>query len=407
MKRVIMHLDMDSYFATCEQQANPKLRGCPVVVTGDPKGRSVISAASKEAKKLGIKSGMPVFEAKNISPSIVFINHDFHKYKYITENIIKIVEHYTPMVEIFSIDEVFLDLTKTHTRYGGVKNIASKIKTELKNEIGDFMTCSVGVAPNKMLAKVVSEINKPDGYYYLSARNVKTFLANLKVEEVCGIGPKTTVVINRWGAFTMGDVAKLNQVMLTDMFGVWGYDLHRMAKGIDSSPVVPYYFSDDAKSYGHQVTLEKNTVDVNEMKAILFRLCERVARRMRKDNAFGRVARLSVRYDNFKGFSKQTTLQFYTYDGQDIFTYVMFLFESQKLLRPVRLLGVSVSGIVVNNEQLPVLAKESKRRQLLKTIDKINDRYGNNAVLRGDAFWHAYYNKKEVSYHFIERGEFT
>ena len=318
MKRIIFHIDMNSYFATCEQQANPHLRGKPVAVGGDPRAfysggssRSsmMIVAASKEAKVLGVKSVMPSWEALRICPELIFVSGDHAKYKCITEEFLKIFESYSSLLEIFSIDEAFLDVTDVMDRFGGVKEIAKGIKKRLREEVGDWMTCSVGIAENKLLAKLASGLQKPDGLVMIDDKNKDEILNKIELTDFCGIGRRIETRLNNMGICTVKQLRKCCYQDLIKEFKSYGHKLYLMARGEDNSKVVPYWYLKDEKSMGHNFTLPKDIWKLEEIKAVILQLSERVGRRLRRGGFGGRCVSLVLRYSFHNAERKRFLVQ--------------------------------------------------------------------------------------------------
>ena len=372
---------MDSYFATCEAQSNPFLRGKPIAVSGHPQMRTIVAAASCEAKKYGVKTGMSLPEAKNLCPDLTFVLGDPEKYINLTKRSHAVFLSYTDQVEVFSIDEVFMDVTDIATRHGGAKKIGQEIKNRLKQDLGQWMSCSVGIAPNKLMAKVASELEKPDGLVEITDQNIPDVLSKLKLTDFCGIGSRTEARLKGMGIKTVCDLQKASPEILIREFGVYGEKLHQMAFGQDESSVKPIYETEDNKSYGHQFTLPQDTLDRMEIEHILLKLSEKVARRTRRDNLSGRTVRLSLRFSDFSHLSRQTTLNYATDNGYDIFKAARSILENIKLPKPVRLVGVSISQMQ-KAVQLPLLPNIKKEQELTKSLDTINDRYGEFTVQR-------------------------
>jgi DNA polymerase IV len=382
MEKKIFHIDMDSYFATCEQQANPFLRGKPIAISGHPDSRTVVSAASVEAKKLGIKSAMPIHEARRICPEILFIPGDFDKYVHITKKIINIFLSFTEQVEVTSIDEAFIDVTPIIRLHGGEINIAKKIKSELKKQVGDWMTCSIGIAPNKLIAKLSSGLDKPDGLTQVTQKNIIPLLATTELTALCGLGRQTKKHLNRMGIFTLTELRQYKLEDLVKEFGEMGLQLHNMSWGRGSDYVSSYYDETQEKSMGHQITLPKNTIDLEYLSSVLLKLSEKASRRMRKADLVGRVISVSIRYNNFEGNSRQKAVNFYTNDGYQIFNIARNILKTFLIEHPVRLIGVSVSQLTsFDQSQLP-FTDTQKKQAILEAMDIVNNKHGEFTVQR-------------------------
>jgi len=386
MDRTILHVDMNSYFASCEQQADPYLRGKPIVVSGKPNTRSVIASASKEAKKLGIKSAMSTWEAKKICPSLIFVPGQPEKYIAITKKLFEIFQNYTPYVEFFSVDEAFLDVTATKFLFEGEIEIAKKIKKSILQEIGEYLTCSVGISFNKLLAKLGSDLKKPDGLFIINKNNLCSVLLSIKLTDFCGIGEKIEKKLNYLGIFTVSDLAKTSLSVLKQEFGIYGEKLKNMANGIDPSPIVPTFSTPPPKSYSHSFTMPSDTYDINIVKKVLFRLSEKVGRRMRMDNFGGRIVYVYLRFADFTGFSRQKKLSYFLIDGKDIYKEALSIIPS-RINKSIRMICVGISDLLLQNFlPLPLFPKENNNRKITSALDLINDRFGDFTIGRASYF---------------------
>jgi DNA polymerase-4 len=371
---------MDAFFASVEQQVFPFLRGKPIGVCGDPDGRTVIAAASYEAKRRGVKTAMTLPEAKKLCPEIILVPGNPARYVDTSTRILAFYATLTDSVEVFSIDEAFLDVTRTAHLFGGPEEVARRIKAFLKQQFG--LTCSIGVAPNKLLAKLVGDMHKPDGLTVVRQSEVPALLENLPVEELCGIGPKTKEKLNRLGIRTCGELGRYQEKPLNGIFGIVGSHLKHMGQGIDEGPVLPYFHEPATKSMGHSFTLARDTKDMAEIQRHLLQLSEQVGRRLRKDGFSGRTVSLVLRYEDFSTFIKQHSLKNYIDDGLRICQVALKLFhELYKPPRLVRLLGVSVSGLVRELKQTGMF-EDSHASSLADGLDAINDKYGEFSVAR-------------------------
>lgn len=373
---------MDSYFATCEQQANPFLRGKPIAVSGHPDSRTVVSAASKEAKKLGVKSAMAIHEARRICPEIIFVPGDFEKYVHITRNIIRIFLSFTDQVEVTSIDEAFMDITPIANRYGGELKVAEKIKKDLKKQIGDWMTCSIGIAPNKLMAKLASGLRKPDGVVQVLQKDILSVLKTVKLTDLCGLGHQTEKHLNRIGIRSLEDLKKYPLIKLVNEFGQTGLQLHNMSWGRGSDHVSSYYEAYQEKSMGHQITLPENTTDLELLENTLLRLSEKTSRRMREAKLVGRVVSVSIRYSSFDGISRQKATGFYINDGYQIFEIARNILKKMSVKNPVRLIGVSVSGLTNSDQSQLPFTEIRKKQAILKAMDAVNNKHGEFTIKR-------------------------
>jgi len=382
MGRIIMHIDMNSYFATVEQQANPHLRGKPVGVGGPNDGRTVIAAASIEAKRRGVKSAMSIYEARKICPDIIFVQGDYHKYASVTDRIVRIFRRYSPIMEIFSIDEVFLDVTDTLRTYRNAVKSAYEIKRAIKREVGEWLTCSAGIAPNKLIAKLASNMKKPDGLVVVRKEDIPEVLSKIELDDLCGIGSRMKRNLLSLGIDTVDKLGAVPVERLVDKFGKWGYLLHHMGRGVDDSPVIPYYEIPEPKSMGHSYTLPRDTTDPDVVFSTLLRLSEQVGRRMRAERFLGRVVHAGIRTSGFSSMGRQRALQHYIDDGYEIYKTAREIIESFHYRGAVRLVGVSVSGLVQDYYQLSFLPEDRRREKLVAVLDQVNDKYGEFTVGR-------------------------
>jgi DNA polymerase-4 len=421
-ERIILHVDMDAFFASVEQKERRWLEGKPVIVGGDPqKRRGVVSAASYPARKYGVGAGMPLALAKTLCPHATFITlTDMEKYSYISSQLVKIFYHFTPVVQPFSIDEAFLDITGCQRLFGKPYQIAQKLKNEIKNKLG--LSCSVGIAPNKLLAKLASSLNKPDGLTIISKNRVKNTLYPLKVGKLGGIGEKTSKVLSKFGIRTLGDLASYPVQVLRNEFGKVGEHLHLIANGIDHSPVLTRPPLE--KSLGHEHTLPKDTNDPDEISSVLLSLSSMVARRLRQKRFQGRTVTLKLRYSDFVTLTRSETIPKPTDSEHKIYQVAKNLALNQygsrlgSALKPqgtevvaqnscldlgirkARLLGVSVSNLVRDNFSFQIsfpfpeyydkngsttfILNEVEgltiKREVYSVMDKIKDRFGEDSV---------------------------
>lgn len=382
MGRIIMHIDMNSYFASVEQQANPHLRGKPIGVGGPNDGRTVIAAASIEAKRRGVKSAMGIYEARKICPDIIFVQGDYHKYACVTDRIVRIFRRYSPVMEIFSIDEVFLDVTDTLKTYRSAVKSAYEIKRAIKKGVGEWLTCSVGIAPNKLMAKLASNMKKPDGLVVVRKKDIPKILNKIELDDLCGIGRRMKRNLLSLGIDTVAKLGAVPVEKLVDKFGKWGYLLHHMGRGEDESPIVPYYEIPEPKSMGHSYTLPRDTTDPDVILSTLLRLSEQVGRRMRAERFLGRVVHAVIRTSGFHSMGRQKSLQRYIDDGYEIYKVAGKIIESFHYRGAVRLVGVSVSGLVQDYYQLSFLPEDRRRERLVAVLDQVNDKYGEFTVGR-------------------------
>ncbi|ACM21514.1 DNA polymerase IV [Geotalea daltonii FRC-32] len=379
--RIIMHVDMNAFFASVEQQNDPRLRGKPVAVVGSSK-RTIVTTCSYEARAFGVKTGMALWEAKSCCPNLILVVGKNREYTRISSLIMKLMYDFTPLVETFSIDEAFLDISGSLSLFGTPENIASLLKARIGDQFG--LTCSIGIAPNKLLAKLASDMQKPDGLTVIKPAEVALTMDRTPIRDMCGIGKKTEKSLTMLGIRTCGDLGRFPVKLLRQKFGIVGEALHLMGLGVDDSPVVPQEESDLVKSVGHSMTLEKDLEKREDILRYLLQLAEMVGRRMRRYGVAGKTVCLSVRYaDFFTNFSRQLTLPEYTNLSAEIYRGAVTLLDSVELTQPVRLLGVKLSNLRHQDEQLPLFEGERKKAHLAKAMDEVNSRFGEFSVTYG------------------------
>jgi len=371
--RLILHIDMDAFFISAEQRDNPALMGKPAAVCGSL-SRSVVTSATYEARPYGIRAGMSTQEAKRRCPQLILVEGNHSKYTETAARIFSILKEYTPLVEVASIDEAYLDITQSLLLFQSPPLIAKSIKDQIRER--EQLTCSIGVAPNKLLAKLGSRLKKPDGLLVIRKEEVEEVLRDLPVSKLNGIGPKLGEALNSIGVFTCGQLGKFPVSVLAKRFGVIGERLHEMGLGLDDSPIVPFDEEEDAKSISHSVTLEEDTSDPNILRKVLLQLSEKVSRRMRRERFYGRRIAITVRYSDFFTFSKQKTLSKWVNSGNEIFKLAFEIFESIPHPKPIRLLGVGVSVLKKEWCQLDLFEERGKKDSLLKAMDRVNERFG-------------------------------
>jgi len=376
-----MHVDMNAFFASVEQAANPELRGKPIAVVGGH-GRTVITTSSYEARAKGVKTGMAIWEGKRTCPELIIVVGDNKKYTHTSTRINEIFRDYTPEVEAFSIDESWLDVTHSLSIFGTAENIAYQIKARIKHLFG--ITCSIGVAPNKLLAKLASDMQKPDGLTVITPENVPRTLEQMPIKELCGIGKKMQRHLNTMSIYTCGELGRCDENRLTRKFGIIGTRLKEMGQGIDNTPVVQFGKEDDVKSVGHSRTLERDIDDPAEIRRFLLQLSEMVGSRARRYNVSGKTIHLYVRYaDFFSSWGKQTTLKSYINLSDEIYRAALGILNIVELGQPVRLLGITLSNLKHQAEQLPLFEDERKKLFATQAMDSINDRFGRMSVTFG------------------------
>jgi DNA polymerase-4 len=371
--RIILHIDMDAFFISVEERDNPSLRGKPAAVCGSL-SRSVVTSANYEARPFGIRAGMPIQEAKRKCPHLILVEGNHSKYTETSARIFSILKEFTPLVEVASIDEAYLDITGSLLLFKTPLFISKLIKERILAR--ERLTCSIGVAPNKLLAKLGSRLKKPDGLTIIEKEKVQEILEDLPVSQLHGIGPKLADALKSINIFTCGQLGRYPVSFLIKKFGVIGERLHEMGLGLDESRVIPFDEEEDAKSISHSVTLEKDTSEAELLRKILLQLSEKVSRRMRKQGYYGNRVVLTVRYSDFYTFSKQKTLSRWVNSGHEIFRHSLELFESISHPKPIRLLGVGMSELKKEWCQQDLFEKKEKKDNMLKTMDRVNEKFG-------------------------------
>jgi len=376
--RIILHLDMNAFFASVEQQANPALRGKPIAVIG-ANGRTVITTASYEARKFGVKTGMAIWEAKRQCPRIILVVGDNRKYTYTSTRIFHMMLDYTPLVEVFSIDEAFLDVTHSLKIFGSPERIVYLLKARIKQRFG--LTCSVGVGPNKLLAKLASDMKKPDGLTIIRPDEVSRVIDPLPIKDLCGVGSRMERHLHLLGIRTIGDLGRFPVEILKRKFGITGQHLHDMGLGIDHSPVVPASDQDRVKSVGHSMTLRQDVSRRQDILKHLLHLSEMVGRRARRYGVSGKTINLYVRYaDFYSSFGKQQTLASPINQSDDIYKAAVDILDTVELQQPVRLLGVRLTNLNYKVGQLPLFPQERRKALMARAMDAVNNRYGDDTV---------------------------
>jgi len=378
---MIIHLDMDAFFASVELRERPELAGLPVVVGGSASGRGVVAAASYEARQFGVFSAMPMVKALRLCPDLVCLPVNMPLYVNVSQKIHEIFYRYTPAIEPLSLDEAFLDVTASEKLFGTAAQIAQKIKSDIKNECR--LIVSAGVAPNKFVAKIASDIDKPDGFVVVQPGEVQCFLDPLPIKRLWGVGKKTEQVLRREGIKTIFDVRNKNPDWLIQRFGKLGEHIFRLANGLDKREVI----SDaKAKSISSETTFESDIQDEEVLLALLSQLTEQVAARLRVKELKGKTVSIKIRFHDFKTITRSKTLSESTFHTAPIWQAVKHLFLEVLKVTPVplRLVGVSVSGFSSNDmRQGDLFEQDAKQDKLDMISDEINQRFGQSRIHRG------------------------
>jgi len=382
MAKVIVCVDMDAFFASVEQRDNPALRDKPIAVTGGGE-RTVITTSSYQARAYGVKTGMTTYEAKRLCPHIILVVGNNKKYAEVCKSLEQICLRFSPDLEIYSIDEVFLDITRSHHLFGGPENLAIGIKAAVRQELG--LTCTVGMGANILVAKLASDLAKPDGLRWIDEAAVQSVFETLPVKKLWGIGSHTEQKLREMGITTCGELGRAPLSRLVRRFGVIGEQLKAMGNGILNRPLETA--SPDPKSIGHSITLPEDIWKREEITSCLLRLSERVGRRARRHGYKGRRVTLTVRYTDFKTFTKQTTLPALINDTGEIYRAAVAILDTIRLRKSVRLLGISLSSLAKDEGGLPLFQEpdHDKKAALAKAVDTVNDKFGEHTVTFGAA----------------------
>lgn len=379
--QTILHVDLDAFFASVEQRDNPSLRGKPVVVGADPRGgRGVVSTCSYEARTFGIRSAMPIAKAYQLCPSAVFLSPNFKKYSEASKKVFKIFYDFTPHIQGISIDEAFLDMTTSVHLFGAPAQAARQLKKRIADEVG--LTASVGIAPVKFVAKIASDLCKPDGLLEVKEGEVNAFLAPLAIERLWGVGPKTAEVLHSRGIKTIGDLAALSAEELRKQFGEHGAHLFELSRGMDEREVIE---DEDVKSVSHEHTFETDTADPERIFSVMLELSEHVSRRLRKYGLQGRTVTVKIRLAGFQTFTRAQTLAERTNFTDVIYSTAHEIFKKFYVGgMKVRLIGVRVNNFdnAYVQESLFTSPRDERREKIHSVLDKIKDRFGDDAIQR-------------------------
>jgi DNA polymerase IV (archaeal DinB-like DNA polymerase) len=349
-QRFIFHLDMDHFYTAVEEREHPEIRGKPVIVGADPKagkGRGVVSTSNYIARKVGVRSGMPISHAWRLCPLAVYLPPDFPLYIKVSEEIMQIARKYAYKFEQWGIDEAFLDVTNKVKDYDEAEALARHIKLEIKEK--EDLTCSIGVGPSKLVAKVASDFEKPDGLTVVRDEEVEVFLASLPVRKLLWVGRKTEAKLKELGVNTIGDLANYDASALTSMFGVMGWQMHLMARGVDHSEVEERV---GVKSVSHETTFEEDTADLSVILQALSDLCIAVQKETENQSLLFKTVTMKIRFEHFETHTKAKTLPFLTnrlYDLQKTAKELLLPYLQKN--RKVRLIGVRVSSLVSTEKQ--------------------------------------------------------
>jgi DNA polymerase-4 len=375
--RTILHADLDAFYASVEVLDNPSLRGKPVIVGGGRDERGVVMAASYEARRYGVQSAMPLRTAGRRCPNGVFLPGRPERYRELSQQIMSIFASYTPLVEPISLDEAFLDVTASSAAFGDGPTIARRIKQRVLDEVG--LVVSVGVATNKLCAKVASDLRKPDALVVVARGEEAAFLAPLPIRRLWGVGPQAQQALGDYGVTTIGQLAALEPSTLQRRFGRHGTDLSTRARGIDASAVEPMQAP---KSVGHEHTFHADTADRGRLEATLLDLAESVATRLRRHDLAARAVQLKLRYEGFETLTRQAPLPHATRDTGPLYdTAVALLLRTLIAGRGVRLIGLTAISLT-EAQQLTLFGTPEREDRLARSIDAVRERFGVSAITR-------------------------
>jgi len=379
---MILHIDMDAFYASVEELDNPQLKGKCVIVAGQSE-RSVVSAANYEARKFGVHSAMPVFQARQKCPEAVFLPPRMGRYKELSAKIMSVLCEFSPLVEPSSIDEAYVDITGCERLFGGVRGIALSIKKRIKETLN--LTCSLGAAPNKFLAKIASDMDKPDGLTIIMPEDVQQFIATLPIHKVPGVGKNTHGKLKLLGIKTLGDVKKYPGEILIKKFGKFGHRLMELAYGIDRSVVTP---TAETKSVSTEETLLEDTGDKQVLKKYILKQSEKVGREIRKLGIKAKTISIKIKHSDFKQITRSVTIKNPTQSSEVIIREAFQLLENYGMPKKVRLIGVGASNLVLKAEPIQIDifehddTKSSNWEKLDEAIDTITDKFGTDIIKR-------------------------
>jgi DNA polymerase IV len=379
---MILHVDMDAFYASVEQLDNPQLKGRCVIVGGTG-GRGVVSAASYEARAFGVRSAMPIFQARQRCPQGVFIHPRMDRYREVSDEVMAVLQEFSPLVEQVSIDEAFMDLGGTERLHGPPANLARTLKKRILGAV--HLTCSVGVAPNRFLAKIASDFKKPDGLTVVHPDQAADFIDRLPIGKVPGVGPKTQPKVAEFGIRFLGDVRKFPEPTLASIFGSYGRRLLELSRGIDPTPVTP---DAPAKSVSSECTLEKDTCEPAALNRCLLEQAEEVAAGLRSEGVKARTVVLKIKHADFRLCTRRTTFAPPTQSSKELYRQARRLLDEYRLTQKIRLIGLGATGFVPANapQQQELFAGEERSRdgweKVDRTVETIKSKFGDKVIQR-------------------------
>ncbi|MFS0776139.1 DNA polymerase IV [Neobacillus sp. 3P2-tot-E-2] len=380
--RVILHVDMNSFYASVEMAYDPELKGKPVAIAGNvEERRGIIITCSYEARKFGVKTTMPLWEAKKLCPQLIIRKPTFDRYRTASIAMFEILRNYTELVEPVSIDEGYMDITDSF-ELGSPVEIAQSIQKRVLEQLD--LPCSIGIAPNKFLAKTASDMKKPMGITILRKRDIPAVLWPLNTSEMHGVGKKTAEKLTTIGINTIGDLAAGNEIQLKSLLGINGIRIKERANGIDNRQVDPQAVS-DFKSIGNSTTLPKDTTNQQELYRVLESLAETVSVRLKRKNVLATTLGITIRFKDRKTITRSKKLSNPIQQKEDIASMAKQIFIKEWNGNPVRLLGITGHDLVEHDlafKQLDIFSfeKDAKKEPLLKTLSTLRDKYGKNII---------------------------
>ncbi len=381
-QREILHVDMDAFFVSVEEVLNPSLKGKPVIVGGSPEGRGVVAAASYAARKFGIHSAMPVGKAQRLCPQAIFLRGSHGVYGEFSKRIFALLRNYSPLVEPMSLDEAYVDLTGCQRLQGPALQTAERIRNEIKTSVG--INASIGIASNKLLAKVASDYAKPNGLLWIAPGKEGKFLKPLPVNRLPGVGPRSGEQLKRMGVKTIAHLTLYSRKRLEKMYGQWGTRLYFKSRGVCDSPVSGE--REDNRSIGRETTLEKDSMDARFLESKLSYLVEKAALQLRGSGLYARSVTLKLRTADFTTVTRSCTLPQPACQDHVIFQAAVGLFRTWFARATyVRLIGVSLSSLTPNQDAQTSLFQTVSPEQwegLYRGIDRIRNKYGFRSILR-------------------------
>jgi DNA polymerase-4 len=384
---MILLIDMDAFFASVEQAHHPHLRGLPVIVCGDPSRRGVVTAASYEARPFGVRAGMPLGEARRLCPQAQYVEGNPDKYVALSVKLLDLYLSISPEVEPFSVDEAFLGLPR-RTSLDEAREVGGKLQGEIDRRFS--LGASIGIGPNKLVAKMASGVRKPRGLTALDVPAFQRHFWPLDVQELWGVGPKLAARMRSLGIQTVGELAHASEHLLQGNFGIIGPQLKEAAAGQDETPLVPCHQTVEAKSMGHEVTLPEDSRSIPFLEGTLLRLSDQVTRRLRSDRMAGRVVTVKLRNHRFETVLRQRALSEHTREARRVFEVARLLWRENWDGGPLRLLGVTVSDLktVEGGDQTELFAADHRSRTLMEALDRVRDRLGESSIVPAGSIAH-------------------